>query len=118
MKPLRLLQYAAIAAVIILYIALRYWNLTASCLWFDEIFSVHAAEHSFPGFILSFVAQDLIHPPFFYLFLKTWIRVGGGIFDGGESLLWLRLLPLLFSVLAVFPFLALCRELKLSMWSQ
>ena len=32
---------------------------------------------------------------------------------GGESLLWLRLLPALVSIAAIIPFLLLCRELKL-----
>ncbi|MDI1241629.1 MAG: hypothetical protein PSX80_06875, partial [bacterium] len=44
------------------YLAARLWQLTDGCLWFDEIFSVHAAEQSWGG-IWSFVAQDLIHPP-------------------------------------------------------
>ena len=88
------------------YIALRLWRLTDSCLWFDEIFSVHAAEHPWNS-LFWFVAQDLIHPPFFYATLKLWIGIGG------ESVLWLRLLPVLFSVVALILFLYLCRELKL-----
>jgi uncharacterized membrane protein len=90
-----------------LYFAFRLWRLTATCLWFDEIFSVHAARHSFGG-LFSFVAQDLIHPPLFYLLLKIWISIGS------ESLLWLRLFPVLFAVVAVVPFWFLCRELRLS----
>lgn len=95
-----------LAALALIYIALRFWRLTDSCLWFDEIFSVHAAEH--PWFeIIPFVAKDLIHPPLFYLFLKVWISVGG------DGLFWLRLLPVIFSILALFPLWMLCRELKL-----
>ena len=94
-------------AVCLVYIAARLWRLDASCLWFDEIFSVHAAEHDWSS-LFWFVAQDLIHPPLFYLVLKFWIAVGG------ESVHWLRLLPIAFSVLAIFPFVRLCRELKLS----
>lgn len=82
------------------------WRLTDSCLWFDEIFSVHAAEHSWSG-LWWFVAQDLVHPPLFYAVLKLWIGIGG------ESLLCLRLLPVFFATLALFPFLHLCRELKI-----
>lgn len=103
-------RYAVYAALIIIYILLRYWNLTASCLWFDEIFSVHAAEHSW-GSILGFVAQDLIHPPLFYILLKVWISVGG------DGLLWLRLFPVFFAVLAVVPFILLCQELKLGFYA-
>jgi uncharacterized membrane protein len=88
------------------YVALRLWRLTDSCLWFDEIFSVHAAEQQW-GSLFWFVAQDLVHPPLFYVLLKIWIGIGG------ESLLWLRLFPVLLAVAALIPFIYLCRELKL-----
>jgi hypothetical protein len=95
-----------IATLCVLYVAVRLWRLGDSCLWFDEVFSVHAAEHDW-GSLLTFVAKDLIHPPLFYLILKLWIAVGG------ESIFWLRMLPVIFSVFAIFPFVRLCRELKL-----
>jgi len=95
-----------LVAVMVLFVAARLWRLSASCLWFDEIFSVHAARHSWAG-LLQFVAADLIHPPLFYLLLKIWIAMGG------ESLMWLRLLPALISVAAMIPFILLCRELEL-----
>lgn len=103
-------RYAVFAALIAIYIILRCWGLTSSCLWFDEIFSIHAAEHSWNS-IPGFVAQDLIHPPLSYLLLKIWLAVGG------ESLLWLRLFPVFFSTLALIPFFLLCRELKLSFFT-
>ncbi|HUR98434.1 MAG TPA: hypothetical protein VMZ26_10255 [Pyrinomonadaceae bacterium] len=90
----------------LVYVAVRLWRVTDSCLWFDEIFSVHAAEHSWNS-LWWFVAQDLIHPPLFYVALKVWIGLGG------ENLLWLRLLPVLFAALALVPFIYLCKELKL-----
>src|SRR5688572_25062757 len=111
MRSTRQLQIAAFAFVIILYVAARLWRLTDACLWFDEIFSVHAAEHGW-GEILNFVALDLIHPPLFYVLLKLWIAAGG------ESLFWLRLFPVAWSVLAVFPFLRLCNELKIGKWTR
>src|SRR5688572_15630524 len=95
-----------VGALGVVYAAVRLWHLEDSCLWFDEIFSVHAAEHTWNS-LFWFVAQDLIHPPLFYVVLKFWIGLGG------ESVYWLRLLPVAFSVLAVAPFLYLCRELKL-----
>ena len=91
-----------------IYIGIRLWNLTHSCLWFDEIFSIHAAEHSWSSFF-GFIAQDLIHPPFFYVLLKFWISVGG------ESLFWLRFFPVLFSIIALIPFYFLCKQLKLKL---
>lgn len=94
-----------IGLVVFLYVGFRLWNLTATCLWFDEIFSVHAAQHSWSE-LFSFVAQDLIHPPFFYVVLKIWISIGG------ESLLWLRLFPVVVSSAALVPLILLCREAK------
>lgn len=95
-----------VAALAVFYVLLRFWRLTDSCLWFDEIFSVHAAEHLWSE-IIPFIAKDLIHPPLFYLLLKVLILVGG------DGLFWLRLLPVIFSILALFPLWMLCRELKL-----
>lgn len=89
--------------VVAIYVALRLWRLDASCLWFDEIFSVHAAEHGFADFF-RFVALDLVHPPLFYLILKAWINIGG------EGVYWLRLLPALFSFLAIIPLGLFVRE--------
>ena len=100
-------RFLIIGFVCLIYTLLRFRHLTDSCLWFDEIFSVHAAEHSFKD-LIWFAAQDLIHPPLFYVLLKIWI------FIGGESLFWLRFFPVLFSLGAVIPFLLLCRQLKLS----
>lgn len=93
--------------LILLYTAVRLWGLADACIWFDEIFSIHAAEHDWAG-MFRFVAQDLVHPPLFYVLLKGWIGLGG------EGVFWLRLLPVVFSIAALVPFLYLCRELKLA----
>lgn len=100
------IKWLIIGLVVFLYAAFRLWNLTASCLWFDEIFSVHAAQHSWNE-LFGFVARDLIHPPLFYIALKIWIGIGG------DSLLWVRLFPVVISGAALVPLLLLCRELKL-----
>ena len=105
MKLSRPYQFAVIGVLVAVYVALRLWRLTDSCLWFDEIFSVHAAEHSW-NTLFSFVALDVIHPPLFYVLLKLWIGIGG------ESLFWLRLFPVIIAFIAIFPFISLCRELK------
>jgi hypothetical protein len=94
------------ALLVCLYVAARLWRLTASCLWFDELFSVHAARHTWGG-LWRFVAADLIHPPLSYALLKVWVAAGG------ESLQWLRLFPFVASVAALVPLLLLARELKL-----
>jgi len=95
------------ALLVALFVGVRLWRLDASCLWFDEVFSVHAARHGW-GELLEFVALDLIHPPLFYLLLKVWIAL-----VGGESVWWLRLFPLLTQAAAVMPLLLLGRELGL-----
>ncbi|MCA1566783.1 MAG: hypothetical protein LC803_14290 [Acidobacteria bacterium] len=96
------------ALLVALFVGVRLWRLDASCLWFDEVFSVHAARHGW-GELLEFVALDLIHPPLFYLLLKVWMAVVGG----GESVWWLRLFPLLTQAAAIVPLLLLGRELGL-----
>ena len=75
-------------------------------LWHDEVFSVRAARLSWSGLVGHLVNGD-VHPPLFYLLLKGWILIGG------ESLLWLRLLPVLTAMASLVPFYFLCRELKL-----
>lgn len=102
----RIVLWSGLLIIAAFYVGVRLWRLADSCLWFDEIFSVHAAQHDW-GAMLSFLAQDLIHPPFFYALLKVWINVGG------DSLLWLRLFPVFWSVVAIVPFVLLCRELGL-----
>ena len=94
------------ALLVCLYAGARLWRLAATCLWFDEIFSVHAARHEW-GALWRFAAADLIHPPLFYALLKLWAAAGG------ESPLWLRLLPALASIAALVPLLLLARELRL-----
>ncbi|HEV3470543.1 MAG TPA: glycosyltransferase family 39 protein [Pyrinomonadaceae bacterium] len=96
-----------VAALVALYAAARLWRLTGPCLWFDEVFGVHAARHAWGG-LWRFVAADLIHPPLFYALLKLWAEAGG------ESLLWLRLFPFVTSLGCVVPFLLLARELRLT----
>ena len=99
-----------LAAICLVYILVRFWDLTTSCLWFDEIFSVHAAEQPWNS-LFWFIAQDLIHPPFFYILLKAWMTIGV------ESISWLRFFPVLLSIIALVPFLLLCRELKLKFFA-
>ncbi|MFM9903037.1 MAG: hypothetical protein ACKVQJ_00530 [Pyrinomonadaceae bacterium] len=107
MKLSRPYRFAIFGTLVAAYVALRFWHLTDSCLWFDEIFSVHAAEHPWNE-LLSFVALDLVHPPLFYILLKLWIGLGG------ESVFWLRTFAVLFSVASIFPLIAFQSELKLN----
>jgi hypothetical protein len=99
-------QFVILLLLVGLYVAARLWRLTGTCLWFDELFSIHAARHTWAG-LWRFVAADLIHPPLFYALLKLWTAAGG------ESLLWLRLFPFVASLAALVPLLLLARELRL-----
>lgn len=98
---------ALLITACLVYLGLRIWRLCDSCLWFDEIFSIHAAEHDWSG-LLRFVAQDLIHPPLSYILLKVWLLAAG------DSLTSVRLFPVFFAAIAIVPFWQLCRELKVS----
>jgi uncharacterized membrane protein len=94
------------ALLVLLYAAARWSRLAGDCLWFDEIFGLHAASHDWRG-LWPFVAADLIHPPLFYALLKLWITAGG------ESILWLELFSYTAALLCLVPFLLLARELRL-----
>ncbi len=93
-------------ALVVLYAAARLWRLTAFNLGRDEIFSLETARLSWSA-MLAAVVNDVVHPPLFYLLLKIWLDLGG------ESLRWLKLFPTLTSIVAVVPFLLLCRALRL-----
>ena len=108
MENKKIIGTVVLSALAVVYILLRFWHLTDSCLWFDELFGVHAASGFGLTEMLWFVAQDLIHPPLFYVLLKAWIAAGG------ESLFWLRFFPVLFSIFALFAFYQFCKQLKLT----
>lgn len=93
--------------VVLLFIAARIYGLTGFSLWTDEIFSVKTAGLPWSD-MFQRVVIDKVHPPLFYVLLKIWIMAGG------ESLLWLRLLPFFIAVASIIPFFLLCRELNLS----
>ena len=93
-------------AVVAIYVAARLWHLGAVCLDGDEIFGVLLSRLGWKA-LTAAAAVDSVHPPLFYYLLKVWVLVGN------ESLLWLRLLPALFSVLSILPLIFLGRELRL-----
>jgi len=95
-----------VPCLILIYALLRIWNAPSYCLWVDEVYSLQFARESWNR-LIDVVADDIVHPPFFYMVLKGWIAVGG------ENLTWLRLFPILWSVAAIAPFLGLCRQLEL-----
>src|SRR5580693_5797317 len=100
---------ATIATILVvaLFAGMRLWRITDFALDGDEIFSLQLASASWHELFAKAV-QDAIHPPLLYVLLKPWI------FVGGDSLLWLRLFPVMASVLCLIPVFALCRDLNIS----
>jgi hypothetical protein len=99
-------QRWVLLAVVAVYVAMRVYRGAAICMDGDEIFSVGVAAHDWMG-LLRAVGRDSIHPPLFYFLLKIWIAIGN------DSLFWTRLLPTLFSTLAIIPMVLLGREFRL-----
>ena len=91
--------------IVALLAVLRLWRLTAYGLFSDEVFSAETAHRAWPQ-LQRAVVTDVVHPPLFYYLLKAWIAAG-------DALVWMKLLPVLFALLAIIPFVLLCRELKL-----
>lgn len=102
-SPASLLSCALVAGFLIM----RLWRLTYPALDGDEIFGVLLVRSDWHG-VLAGAVHDAIHPPLFYLLLKVWTWIGG------ESLLWLRLFPVVASLLCLVPFFLLCRRLEIS----
>lgn len=90
------------------FISLRFWNIGSFSLWGGEAFTMIGAEQDWNG-MMSYVIADIVHPPLFYILLKLWMALGG------ESLLWLKLFPILSGIALVVPFYFLCRELGLQL---
>lgn len=95
-----------LASVIMIFIALRVWHITTYSLWGGEAFSMIGAKMDWTN-MFAYIVADVVHPPLFYIVLKLWILAGG------ESLLWLKLFPVLYGIALIVPFLLLCRELNL-----
>jgi len=92
--------------LVTIFIALRIWHVTAYSLWGGEAFTMIGSRQNWSG-MFSYIIADIVHPPLIYILLKLWIGLGG------ESVLWLKLLPDLFGIAMVVPFFLLCGELNL-----
>ena len=103
----RKLEVGALCALAAGFIGIRLWNLTAFCLDSDEIFSLLTARYDL-GHLLQSVRADVVHPPLSYLLLWAWVKAGG------ESMPWLRLLPLLLSIMALPLAWTVFRQLRLN----
>jgi mannosyltransferase len=103
----RLADHFVLMLVVVVYVGARLWNITSYSLWGGESYGLAIVRQSWRAMIHHAVT-DVAHPPLFYSLLKTWIAVGG------EGLPWLKLLPVLFAIATIVPFVLLCRELRLS----
>jgi hypothetical protein len=107
--PLMRTRASALLVVIAaVYVAARLLHLTSFGLFGDEVFTLWTAAQDWHGLFAS-VIGDVAHPPLYYALLKIWIDLGG------QSLLWVKLLPALMSIATIFPFVSLCRELNLNL---
>jgi len=93
--------------IAMIYTALRTYHLGYLALWNDEVFSANVAKMSWPNMFQA-VISDVVHPPLFYILLKLWIAIGG------SSVLWMRTLPFLISIITLVPLLLFCREWQLT----
>lgn len=100
------IRVVILASLITGFVGLRIWNITRYSLWGGEAFSMIGAKQDWPA-MFDYIIADIVHPPLFYIILKLWILAGG------ESLLWLKLLPVANGIAMIVPFLLLCRELNL-----
>jgi uncharacterized membrane protein len=95
-----------LVSLVTIFVALRIWHVTAYSLWGGEAFTMIGSRQTWNG-MFSYIIADIVHPPLIYILLKLWIGLGG------ESVLWLKLLPDFFGIAMVVPFFLLCRELDL-----
>lgn len=63
-----------VAGVLLLAVLLRFYGLGAESLWLDEATSLVVADNP-PAQVIALTAAD-IHPPLYYLLLRTWLVFG------------------------------------------
>jgi mannosyltransferase len=93
----------ALAAIVTLAAAARAHEATRTPYWFDEIITLWTARLPLPA-MLGSLAGD-VHPPLHFALEHLWIRLGG------EGVLWVRGLAILFGLATVLVTYALARDL-------
>ena len=99
-------DYAVFTLGFAIFVICRIRHLTRFSLWTDEIFSLKAARSGWSA-MFGTIVLDKVHPPLFYIILKFWIAIGG------QSLWWVKLLPVLIAIATVIPLCLLCKEINL-----
>ena len=98
-----LLRSLGLAALFVAGMGLRLINLTEPSMWHDEIWSVYISKLP-PGESFAVMQAGDLQPPLFYLLLRPVIMVFG------ENIFFLRFLPLLLGMLALFPLYRMARS--------
>jgi len=88
------LQAVALAAVLVIALFARCYDLGGESIWLDEMFSLKLSQLPVKS-ILDECARD-VHPPLYFLMLKPWIA----LFGASESAL--RAPSVIFGLLSVF----------------
>jgi uncharacterized membrane protein len=94
---------AALAAVLVLGAALRFYHLDRESLWTDEVLSVDLARRPWPALLPA--TQEDGHPPLYLAALRLWI----GAFGDGET--GVRSLSAVIGVATLAAFFALAARL-------
>jgi hypothetical protein len=92
-----------VAAILAVATGFRVREAMRSPLWFDELFTLWMSRHPLPR-MMELLRGD-IHPPLPSLIVAAWRAVGG------ESTLWLKILPLTFGVLTILMAYGFARDL-------
>lgn len=66
----------ALAAVLALAAAMRFWGLGRESLWWDEAYSVAWSQHDY-AWILDLMVNRDYHPPEYYFLLHAWMQAFG-----------------------------------------
>lgn len=93
-----------LVCLLFLFVGIRLVGLSCCGLWQDELFSLRVASLPWGGLIAS-LAADAVHPPLFYVLLKVWTSIS-------LSDVWLKSLPLIFSILSICPIYLICTKLR------
>jgi mannosyltransferase len=91
-------------AILLVSAAVRWFQLGAQSLWFDETYTAYVAGQP-TSRMMDFLISDGVHPPLYYWLMSVWIR----IFGAGE---WILRFPSAFcGVLSVFCLFFLVRKI-------
>jgi len=104
--PGKVASFALLGIPSLVFLICRLTWIRTSSLEADEAFTMRLIRHSWEALFRGAI-RDRVHPPLFYVLLKAWMAIGG------ESLTWLRLLPIAISLVWIVGIIGLARELKI-----